>query len=249
MSVPTARSAPGPVEAGSAGLRTEALRAGYGDVLVLHGVDLEVRAGETVALLGRNGAGKTTLLRTIAGLIRPVAGRALFRGALLPSSASKVANSGIRLAPQASSVFYDMTVRDNLRTGGLRLHPSEVHRRIDHILGLFPILEPLLDRLGGQLSGGQRQALAVARVLVAKPDLLLLDEPTLGLAPVMIRSVMQSLADYVREDGAALLLAEQNARAALGFCDRGYVLETGSIVTEGTAGELLKGLSEMRALL
>ena len=248
MSVMSRRRTTEPT-AGLVGLHTEGLSAGYGDIPVLHGIEMEVRAGETVALLGRNGAGKTTLLRTIAGLIKPRKGRISWRGEQLPSSAARVANLGVRMAPQASSVFYDMTVHDNLRTGGLHLSQHEVAQRIDHLLTLFPILEPLLDRLGGQLSGGQRQALAVARVLVGRPDLLLLDEPTLGLAPVMIRTVMTSLAEYVRQDGAAVLLAEQNARAALDFCDRGYVLETGSIVASGTAKELTAGLTEMKALL
>jgi ABC-type branched-subunit amino acid transport system ATPase component len=233
----------------SAMFRVEGLFAGYGDAPVLHDVDIEVRPGETVALLGRNGAGKTTLLRTVAGLIKPTSGQVVWRGEALSSSAAKISRLGIRMAPQASSVFYDMTVRDNLRAGGLGLNPRSVDERIAHVVTLFPILEPLMDRLGAQLSGGQRQALAVARVLVGRPDLLVLDEPTLGLAPVMIRSVMESLTDYVLEDGAAVLLAEQNARAALGFCDRGYVLETGSIAADGTAAELLAGLTEMKALL
>ena len=217
--------------------------AGYGAASALHGVTLDVAAGETVALVGANGAGKSTLLKTISGLVRPTAGTMRFDGAALAATAAarRVAR-GIVHVPEGRDVFGSLTVGENLQLGAYALRgrasAREIPELLEDVLTRFPLLRERLDRPAAELSGGQQQMLAIGRGLMARPRLLLLDEPSLGLAPLLVEQVF-AIVRGLREAGVTVLIAEQNARQALALADRGYVLENGSIVAQGTGDELL----------
>jgi len=219
------------------------VEAGYGDAIVLRGVSLEVGDGETVALVGANGAGKSTLLKTISGLVRARAGAVELAGEILTGmpAAQRIAH-GIAHVPEGREVFGGLTVADNLRLGAYAVRPRpgerELERRIDEIVMQFPVLRERLDRPAAELSGGRQQMLAIGRGLMARPRLLLLDEPSLGLAPVLVEQIFTILRE-LRAAGVAILIAEQNARMALAAADRGYVLENGCIVAAGSGRELL----------
>jgi branched-chain amino acid transport system ATP-binding protein len=220
-------------------LAIEGLRVSYGPVAAVRGVSLVVRAGEVVALLGANGAGKSTLLRTISGLIRPRAGRVHLAGRPINQLApTRIVRLGIAHAPEGRRIFGSLSVADNLRLGAAaRRERAGLAEERERLLDLFPILRERLHQAAGTLSGGEQQMLALARALMAKPRLLLLDEPSLGLAPLMVRAIFGTLAGLKR-DGVTMLLVEQNVAAALELADRAYVLRTGEIRLEGAAAEL-----------
>jgi branched-chain amino acid transport system ATP-binding protein len=222
-------------------LSVEDLCVGYGNVEALHNVSLNVRAGEIVTVIGPNGAGKTTLLSSIIGLLPCSSGDIAFLGS--PQSEIEVERMvamGMTLVPEKRELFAEMSVEDNLLLGAFmrrRLGHRNEDRTLDEVYGIFPRLKERQGQLAGTLSGGERQMLAVGRALMAKPKLLMLDEPSLGLAPLIVREIFHILV-RLRKTGVAILLVEQNARAALQIADRGYVLETGEIAISGASGEL-----------
>jgi branched-chain amino acid transport system ATP-binding protein len=217
----------------------ENVSAAYGAVRALDGVDLEVGAGEIVTLIGANGAGKTTLLMTVCGRPRAAAGSVRFKGediTALPTH--RIAGLGIAHAPEGRRIFARMSVRENLLMGA-RLAPREdLGGNLDRVLTLFPRLAERIDQRGGTLSGGEQQMLAIGRALMAEPELLLLDEPSLGLAPLVARQIFATIRQINAERGTAILLVEQNAHHALAVAHRAYVLATGRIVTQGPAAEV-----------
>jgi branched-chain amino acid transport system ATP-binding protein len=231
-------------------LRLRSVHTYYGNVGVLKGISLHVRPGELVALIGANGAGKTTTLKTISGLIKPRKGEAEFLGADIAGMApNKIVRKGLSLVPEGRQVFAKMTVRANLEMGGYLLKDRKaVKARIWDLASLFPILDERKNQLAGTLSGGEQQMLAIGRALMGQPKLLLLDEPSLGLAPIMAHTVFKSIA-RLRDEGMTILLVEQNARAALNISDRAYVMETGKIIMEGPSEELLNHNQIKRAYL
>jgi branched-chain amino acid transport system ATP-binding protein len=230
-------------------LACESLYAGYGRVPVLHGVSLTVAPDELVALIGPNGAGKTTTLHAIVGLLRPSEGKVAFEGAsLIGRDPADVVARGVALVPQGRMVFQSLTVRENLRLGAYRAPAAAVRERVDRVLAAFPMLADRLEQLGGTLSGGQQQMLAIARALMSSPSLLLLDEPSTGLAPTIVESIFDTLTELHRR-GTMMLLVEQNAHLALELASRAYVLEQGSIVAEGPAAALRQDARVMAAYL
>ncbi len=231
-------------------LRVKGLRVAYGAIEALHGVDLEVPAGEVVALIGANGAGKTTTLRAISKMIRPSAGTVTFLGedvTGLPSH--QLVARGMAHAPEGRGIFLNLTVGENLALGAyLRKDKDGIAKDADRAYALFPILAERRGQVAGTLSGGEQQMLAVGRALMSRPKLLLLDEPSLGLAPQVVERIFGVLRD-VNRDGVALLLVEQNAHKALQLAHRAYVLETGAIAMKGTGKELLASPEVRRAYL
>src|SRR5690606_4036157 len=228
----------------------ERITARYGVIEALHGISLEVREGEVVALIGANGAGKTATLRTISGLLPPASGSIRFRGEEIGGRpAHRLVAKGLAHAPEGRGIFLNLSVRENLELGAyLRRDLEGVKRDREYALSLFPRLRERLDQVAGTLSGGEQQMLAIARALMSAPRLLLLDEPSLGLAPRIVERIFEALQE-VRRRGTSLLLVEQNAAMALELADRAYVLETGRIVLEGTGAELLASPEVRRAYL
>jgi branched-chain amino acid transport system ATP-binding protein len=221
-------------------LDVEDLHVAYGKVEVLRGVSLEVGEGEIVALLGANGAGKTTSLRTISGLVRSRRGRILLAGAdITRLRAHEIVARGLGHVPEGRRIFGPLSVEENLRLGGylLRRDPFEVERRVEASYALFPRLAERRNQFGGTLSGGEQQMLAIARALMLEPRVLVLDEPSMGLAPKLVRAIF-AIIQRIRARGTAVLLVEQNARQALRIADRAYVLESGRIALSGAAGAL-----------
>jgi branched-chain amino acid transport system ATP-binding protein len=219
-------------------LSLENLRSGYGRIEALHGISLEVRAGEIVTLVGSNGAGKTTLLRAISGVQDVTGGDILFEGRSirqLPAHA-RVA-IGIVQVPEGRQLFGPLSVADNLMLGAWSRPAQEMQRDLAAVYELFPMLQPLSRTAAGMLSGGQQQMLAIGRALMASPRLLLLDEPSLGLAPIMVDQILEVIRSF-RRKGLTVLLVEQNANAALAIADRGYVIETGTITVSGRASDV-----------
>ena len=235
----------------TAGLSVGGLHAGYGRFAVLRGVDLSVASGSLVALIGANGAGKSTLLKCVSGLIRPKGGEISVNGRRIERLApAAIVRLGLSHVPERRQVFAELSVLDNLRLGAYRsrLSPSALSARVDEILALFPALVSRLQDDAVALSGGQQQMLAIARGLMSKPSLLLLDEPSLGLAPALVREIFSALA-ALRDGGLSILLVEQNARGSLAIADRAYVLEGGRIALEGTGRELLVSPDVVRRYL
>ena len=226
------------------------IRVRYGSVEVLHGINLRVEEGEIVTILGANGAGKSTTLLTISGLVRPSSGEITFDGkALLKIPSHEVVNLGIAQSPEGRRVFGPMTVLENLRLGAFSAREEQTTARaLEWIFELFPRLYERRQQLAGTLSGGEQQMLAIGRALMAQPRLLLLDEPSLGLAPLLVRSIFETVRS-INERGVTVLIVEQNARAALKLATRGYVLEVGNMVREGRAEELLADPSVREAYL
>jgi branched-chain amino acid transport system ATP-binding protein len=219
-------------------LRLESLRSGYGRIPVLHGIDLEVRAGELVALLGANGAGKTTLLRAISG-VHPASGKIFFEGAAIGNlDAQRRVALGIVQVPEGRQVFSPLSVEDNLRLGAYRRGGDEAEASLGRVYGLFPVLAERRRDPAGGLSGGQQQMLALGRALMAKPRLLLLDEPSMGLAPRLVAEIFACI-ERLRAADTAILLVEQNATAALAIAERACVLEAGRLTLSGSGTELL----------
>jgi branched-chain amino acid transport system ATP-binding protein len=232
-------------------LKIEELHTYYGHVHALKGIDLEVREGEIVTLIGANGAGKSTTLRTISGLVRPRQGRILFSGEGIETTAAhQIVERGISQAPEGRQVFSALTVTENLNMGAYALGGDraaiEENRR--RVYDLFPRLEERKSQLGGTLSGGEQQMLTIGRALMARPKLLMLDEPSLGLAPLLVKAIFQTIVE-INQRGVTILLVEQNARAALKVAHRGYVLETGRVVLSGAASELLRDERVRKAYL
>ncbi|TAM20313.1 MAG: ABC transporter ATP-binding protein [Candidimonas sp.] len=220
-------------------LEIEDLHVNYGHIQALKGISLRVAEREVVAILGANGAGKTTLMRTLSGLIAPQAGKITFAGhETTRLGADKIVRLGIGQSPEGRRVFGTLSVAENLRLGGFTRPPAEINKSCEQVYTIFPRLYERRAQLAGTLSGGEQQMLAIGRALVTKPRLLLLDEPSLGLAPIIVRNIFQVLRD-VRDTGVTILLVEQNARMALKLADRGYVLEVGRLLQEGSAKELL----------
>jgi branched-chain amino acid transport system ATP-binding protein len=222
-------------------LSVQDLHVYYGKVHALKGVSLEVEQGEIVTLLGANGAGKSTTLRTISGLLRPQQGEIRLDGLLLNSvPAHKIVNAGISHAPEGRKVFSTLTVDENLNMGAYtRTDMDGIAESRKRVFRLFPRLEERRKQLAGTLSGGEQQMLAIGRALMSTPKLLMLDEPSLGLAPVLVRAIFETIRE-INQQGITVLLVEQNARAALRLAHRAYVLETGKIALAGTADELLR---------
>jgi branched-chain amino acid transport system ATP-binding protein len=214
--------------------------SGYGDLRVLHGISLSVAAGEVVALMGSNGAGKTTTLKTIVGLLRPMAGRVRFDGADIGRTApEELVARGLVLCPEGRGMLRDLTVRQNLELGGyvISRDRGELERRLDEAFAAYPILRERESQLAGTLSGGQQQMLAIVRAMMSRPRLLLIDEASMGLSPVMAQGTFELIAQVNREQGTAILLVEQNVEA-LRLAHRALVLEKGQIVQEAAGAEL-----------
>jgi len=221
----------------------------YGAVHALKGVDLEVRAGEIVTLIGANGAGKSTLLRTISGLVRPRGGTMTFDGRDLSRiPPHDIVVAGISHAPEGRAVFSNLTVEDNLTLGAYRRHDPQVGADMERMYALFPRLSERKKQPAGTMSGGEQQMLAIARALMSRPRLLLLDEPSLGLAPLLVADIFRTIVEINRE-GTTILLVEQNANQALKVAHRGYVLETGKVALADDAANLLANPAVKEAYL
>jgi len=221
-------------------LEVRGLEVRYGGVRALHGIDLVVHQGEIVTLLGANGAGKSTTLRTVSGLLRPAAGRILYQGRDVHAvPAHELVHQGIAHAPEGRRLFGTLTVQENLTLGAFtRKDGPEVAETVAWVMSLFPALRGREQQLAGTLSGGEQQMLAMARALMGNPRLLLLDEPSLGLAPLVVRTIFRTIREINQARGVTIVLVEQNARAALRLAHRGYVMEVGRIVLEDTAAAL-----------
>lgn len=226
------------------------IEVAYGDLQALWGVSLEVQQGEIVVLIGPNGAGKTTLMRAIAGLQPPFRGQIILDGSPVNQlPAHRIVERGVVLIPEGRRLFVGMTVLENLLLGAFTAKARAVHEdTLRQVYGIFPVLEERRDQAAGTLSGGQQQMLAIGRALMGLPRLLLLDEPSLGLAPIIVRDIFDVLLRINRE-GVTLLLAEQNARMALEIAQRAYILEQGRVAGEGTAREMLQADHVQRAYL
>jgi branched-chain amino acid transport system ATP-binding protein len=231
-------------------LTLKSVQAGYGRLPVLKGISLHVRPGEVVTLIGGNGAGKTTTLRAVSGLLPPRKGTIEFAGRdLARKSAERIVTLGLALVPEGRRVFRTLSVTANLELGAFhRRDKREVRRDLEEIRRRFPILKERGHQAAGTLSGGEQQILVIGRALMARPRLLMLDEPSMGLAPRMVTQVYDILAE-LKAGGTTILLVEQNARAALKVADRGYVLETGRIILDGTASDLREDPEVQRAYL
>ena len=231
-------------------LRVSDVHVGYGAIRALKGVSLEVNAGEVVALIGANGAGKSTLLRAISGLLRPTAGDIAFEGRSIRGVAEdKVVRLGILHVQEGRGILTRMTVQENLEMGAYgRSDKAGIRQDMEMVLDKFPVLSQRRKQFGATLSGGEQQMLAIGRALMARPKLLMLDEPSLGLAPLLVNEIFRTIVDFKRE-GRTILLVEQNARKALQCADRGYVLETGNIVLTGAGAALLQSEEVQAAYL
>jgi branched-chain amino acid transport system ATP-binding protein len=231
-------------------LELHALRAAYGPIEALRGVDLEVRAGELVCLLGANGAGKSSTLRAISGLVRPSGGRIVFDGrAITGLQPSTILEAGISHCPEGRRVFPYLTVEENLAMGAyVRRDRPAIAADLERVCAHFPILAERRRQAAGTLSGGEQQMLAIGRALMARPRLILFDEPSLGLAPTIVETTFEIIAD-IRRQGTTVLMVEQNAYLALRMADRGYVMESGRIVLSGPARDLLADDHVRRAYL
>ena len=221
-------------------LEVNQIEVHYGGIRALHGVSMHVDQGEIVSVIGANGAGKSTLLRAIASVHRPSSGTISFEGVQVPKIAHRTVRAGITLVPEGRRIFAPLSVRQNLLAGAYtRPDKKEVERTLEGIYSLFPILKERLYQRGGTLSGGEQQMLAVGRALMSHPKLLMLDEPSLGLAPVVIDALFERIVQLNKEMGLTILLVEQNASLALELSHRAYVLETGNISLEGRGQDLL----------
>ncbi len=230
-------------------LTVENLSVRYGMIQAVRDVSFQVNQGEIVSLIGANGAGKTTILRTISGLIRPSEGNITFEGRTIEKEApQKIVASGLSQVPEGRHVFPGLTVQENLEMGAFLRKDSGVKEDYEQVFAKFPVLKERNNQDAATLSGGEQQMLAMGRALMSKPKLLLLDEPSMGLAPIFIREIF-SIIQEIKQQGTTVLLIEQNANMALSIADRGYVLETGKIVLEGTGTELLSSESVKKAYL
>jgi len=222
-------------------LEVENLHVAYGAIKALHGISFHVDEGEIVTLIGANGAGKTTTLKTISGLLRPIEGDIRFDGrSIVRVPAERIVRMGISQVPEGRQIFSTLTVQENLEMGAYtRRDKEEIRESMERVFASFPRLKERLNQLGGTLSGGEQQMLAMGRGLMSRPRLLLLDEPSMGLAPILVEEIFEIIKE-INAQGTSILLVEQNAAMALSVAHRGYVLETGEIVLEGSARELLE---------
>jgi branched-chain amino acid transport system ATP-binding protein len=216
------------------------LNVKYGQIHALHGINLEVGQGRVVAVVGANGAGKTTLMMTLSGLLSPADGEIFFEGTALPREAYKVVGQGICLVPERRRLYANLTVRENLIMGAyLRKDKAGIEADLERMYDLFPIMKERIKQYAGTLSGGEQQMVAIARGLMSRPKLLLLDEPSLGLAPLMVQTMFKAIRD-INAEGVTVLLAEQNAFQALDMADDAFVLETGRVLVSGSGKDLLE---------
>jgi branched-chain amino acid transport system ATP-binding protein len=234
-------------------LRVKNCEAGFGKLRVLKGVSLHVGKGEIVTIIGANGAGKTTLLNTIAGVVKARSGEIRFNSDdISHTPPHEIVGRGCSLVPEGRRVFAPMTVEENLLLGAYvqlrKRNITFVKKETERVYAMFPVLNERRRQLAGTLSGGEQQMLAIGRALMSGPTLIMLDEPSMGLAPLVVKHIFQTIA-ALREGGATILLVEQNSKAALCIADRGYVMETGTIVLEGTAQDLLNNNDVQRAYL
>lgn len=233
-------------------LKIRNLEAGYGKLKVLKRISMHVAPGEIVAILGANGAGKTTLLHAIAGIVKSPEGEILLRDYdLRKLPPHKIVGHGVALVPEGRQVFATMTVSENLNLGGylsFKKDREKTYAQLKWVLELFPVLKEREKQLAGTLSGGEQQMLAMGRALMAMPDLIMMDEPSTGLAPLIVKDIFRVIAK-LRDAGNTVLLVEQNARAALQIADRGYVMETGKFIVQGPARDLLENSDVQRAYL
>lgn len=221
----------------------------FGAIRALKGISLEVSEGEIITLVGANGAGKTTTMNAIMGVLPKAAGTVEFNGEdITRADTAKIVKKGVVLAPEGRQIFPDLTVRDNLYLGGYLNKPEENRERLEKVMEIFPVLRERIKQMGGTLSGGEQQMLAVGRAYMARPKLLMLDEPSLGLAPLMIQEIFKMI-QTIRDMGVTILLVEQNARMALKISDRGYVIESGKIVHTDTSANLLRSDAVIKAYL
>lgn len=219
-------------------LKVENLKVSFGGIEAVKGISFEVKEGEIVTLIGSNGAGKTTTLRTISGIVKSRSGKVIFNNKNITNiEPSEIVKMGITLCPEGRRIFPDMTVLENIKIGAY-LRNDDITSDIKKCQRLFPILKDRENQLAGTLSGGEQQMLAVARSLMSKPKIMMLDEPSLGLAPLVVKNIFEIIKE-INNEGVTILLIEQNANMALRIADKAYVLETGKIVTEGTGKELL----------
>ena len=229
-------------------LKVNDLTADYGYISALREVNVTANEGEIVSIIGSNGAGKTTLLRCISGMVKATSGSIFFQDNPIDKRVDKIVKTGIVHVPEGRKTFAGMTIRDNLLVGGYLFKGGDLEKDLEEQYKLFPLLEERKDQFAGTLSGGEQQMLAISRGLMAKPKLILLDEPSLGLAPLIVNQVYE-LISRIRDSGITVLLVEQNAKKALSICDRAYVLENGKISITGTGDELLHSDTVKKAYL
>ena len=230
-------------------LKVDDINVWYGSIHAIKGVSFEVYEGEIVTLIGANGAGKSTALNTISGLLHSKTGSVSFQGKNLAKiPPHKVVEQGLAQVPEGRRVFLQMTVKENLEMGAYTMPSGGVQADLDMVYGLFPRLKERYRQVAGTLSGGEQQMLAMGRALMSHPKLLMLDEPSMGLAPILVEQIFEIIRN-LHQNGSTILLVEQNAQAALSIADRGYVLETGKIVTTGTGAELLSSPAIKKAYL
>jgi branched-chain amino acid transport system ATP-binding protein len=231
-------------------LEVEDLRVSYGKIEAVKGISFSVEVGQVVTLIGTNGAGKTTTLRTLSGLLRPTSGRVLFDGQPIEKvPAHKIVSLGLAHSPEGRHIFPRLTIEENLKLGAyLRKDADGIAKDIQHAYDLFPILGERRKQAAGTLSGGEQQMLAMGRALMCQPKLLMLDEPSMGLSPIMMQKIMSTIVE-LKSTGMTILLVEQNAQAALSLADQGHVMEIGNIVLSGTGQDLLHDESVRKAYL
>ncbi len=232
-------------------LKLTNVQAGYGNIQALKNVSLEINKGEIITLIGANGAGKSTTLMTISGVVGCRSGSIFFKGERIDGKApEEIVKAGLCQVPEGRHIFPELTVKENLDMGAfLRNDTAQIKRDLDFVFSLFPILAERRNQDGGTLSGGEQQMLAMSRALMSKPELLLLDEPSMGLAPLIIMQIFEIIDQINKEHGTTIFLVEQNANQALHVADRGYVLETGEITLSGPADELLRNEEIKKAYL
>ncbi|MCM1088626.1 MAG: ABC transporter ATP-binding protein [Muribaculaceae bacterium] len=230
-------------------LKVEDINVFYGNIHAIKGISFEVNEGEIVTLIGANGAGKSTTLNTVAGLLKPASGSIEFEGSsLLGVPAHKIVGKGMALCPEGRRIFLQLSVQENLEMGAYTRSGAEIADLITSVYDRFPRLKERYKQVAGTLSGGEQQMLAMGRALMSKPRLMMLDEPSMGLAPILVEKIFQII-EELNKAGTTILLVEQNAQMALSIADRSYVLETGRIVTSGTGEELLHNDAVKRAYL
>ncbi|NTV90174.1 MAG: ABC transporter ATP-binding protein [Clostridiales bacterium] len=234
-------------------LKVKNLESGYDGLRVLKGISMHIFSGEIIAIIGANGAGKTTLLNTLSGLIRPMSGSVTFQDADIAGKRPEdIMSQGCVLVPEGRKLFSNMTIRENLNLGAYSLHKKGrrelVKESYEQVYSLFPRLFERRDQLAGTMSGGEQQMLAIGRALMSQPKLVMLDEPSMGLAPLVIKDIFNSIIQ-LRKEGKTILVVEQNAKAILKIADRGYVIETGSLIMEGTGRDLLNNKDVQRAYI
>lgn len=232
-------------------LKVENIDVGYGDVEVLHHVSIDINEGELIAVIGANGAGKSTLLKTISGLLKPKNGEIFFHDSEISNiSPSKIVSLGIIQIPEGRLLFPDMSIHENLEMGAFRLkNKKEISQRFDEVYEMFPILNERKNQLAGTLSGGEQQMLAIGRGLMSKPSLLMLDEPSLGLAPILVQAIFKMVIRINKELGITVLLVEQNVQQSCKISDRAFVIENGIITLKGTGIEMLENKHVRQAYL